>query len=59
MEFWVVYWDKAKNQYQLRKAFTLTNANDIGMFKNFDMAYDYVTKANKMNDVMAYSRWAR
>ena len=59
MEFWVAYWDAVKKQYQLRKAFTLTNTNDIAMFKNFDMAYDYVTKANKMNDVMAYSRWAR
>lgn len=51
---WCVYWDADKNMYQL------SNKNDVhwvAMFRNFDMAYDYVTKANKTSDVKAYSRW--
>ncbi len=52
---WYVWFDKLKNKYQLSN----TECNWIAAFKNFDMAYDYVTKANKMSDVMAYSRWAR
>lgn len=51
---WYVYYDPIK-KYQISN----TECNWIATFKNFDMAYDYVTKANKMTDVMAYSRWAR
>lgn len=53
---WYVFFDKQKNQYQLANA---EPCNWVAIFKNFDMAYDYVTKANRMTDVMAYSRWAR
>jgi hypothetical protein len=52
---WYVWFDKFKNKYQLSN----TECNWVAAFVNFDMAYDYVTKANKMSDVMAYSRWAR
>lgn len=57
--FWHVYWDKIKKMYQLRHSADIEMETALAVFKNFDMAYDYVTKANKMSDVMAYSRWAR
>lgn len=55
---WYVYWDKGKSLYQLANEDTRP-LDWLAIFKNFDMAYDYVTKANKMTDVMSYSRWAR
>lgn len=52
---WYVYYDKTKQRYLLNNVECVW----VAIFQNFDMAYDYVTKANKMSDVMAYSRWAR
>lgn len=60
MKYWHVYWDATKRQYQIAADRVETfESRTLVVFKNFDMAYDYVTKANKMTDVMAYSRWAR
>lgn len=52
---WYVFFDKQKNQYQISNV----EREWVAIFCNFHMAYDYVTKANRMTDVMAYSRWAR
>lgn len=52
---WFVYFDASKAMYQLSKDKQIQNW--IVIFKNFDMAYDYVTKANKTSDKPAYSRW--
>jgi len=58
---WYVYYDPNKSQYQIttEKDSNTPMPEWLAIFRNFDMAYDYVTKANKMSDVMAYSRWAR
>jgi len=53
---WYVYYDAAKQQYQLSND---SNIKWVAAFINFDMAYDYVTNKNKMTDVTSYSRWAR
>jgi hypothetical protein len=66
MKFWHVYFDANKQMYKLEASnmdleeYRKHGAfNSLCCFWKFDMAYDYVTKANKMTDVMAYSRWAR
>ncbi len=53
---WHVWFDASKQMYQLSNEMP---KNWVATFLNFDMAYDYVTKANKTSDVKAYSRWTR
>lgn len=52
---WFVYYDASKAMYQLSKDKQIQNW--IVIFKNFDMAYQYVTQHNKTSDKPAYSRW--
>jgi hypothetical protein len=57
---WYVWYDKDKGQYQLSPYRAIYSRRAwVAIFQNFDMAYDYVTKANRMTDVCSYSRWAR
>jgi hypothetical protein len=53
---WYVYWSKDKQAYQLTNQDTETW---ICVFREFAMAYDYVTKANKTQDNVSFSRWAQ
>lgn len=57
MKYWIVYYDG--KQYKLKQDVSLNvNIPEIAMFRNFDMAYDYVTKLNGNQYATAtYSRW--
>jgi hypothetical protein len=53
---WYIYWSKDKQSYQFTNA---EPAEWICVFKVFQMAYDYVTKANGTQSNVVLSRWAQ
>jgi hypothetical protein len=59
MKYWHIRFDKLDGKYKLRASDSpVMLDNEISMFKNFDMTYDYVTKLNGSQHInQTYSRW--